>query len=101
MTSDKISASEMVQSLTGFEEIAIERHMAIDVYADGERKPMAVMRALAFVMNKRDGGKDVDARQYALSLPMGDLTDLFADEEVELDPEEPETPSGEGFAPSE
>lgn len=99
--SDKISASEMVQSLTGFEEIAIEQHMKVDPYADGERKPLAVMRALIFVQRKRAGDKDTEARRVAMSLPMGELQDLFADETPELDPEDPETPSGEDSAPSE
>lgn len=98
---DQITASEMVQSLTGFEELAIERHMAVDPYADAERKPMAVMRALVFVLRKREGLKDADAREAAMSMPMGDLQNLFAEEEPELDPENPETAAGEGFAPSE
>lgn len=101
MSDDKISASEMVQSLTGFEEIAIERHMGIDPYADGEAKPLKVLRALVFVQRKRAGGKDAEAREYAMGLTMGEVQDLFAKESPELDPENPETPVGEGFAPSE
>lgn len=95
---EKITASEMVQSLTGFEELAIEHHMRIDPYADGATKPMSVMRALVFVLRKREGMKDTDARQAALSLPMGQLQGLFAEETPELDPENPETPAGEGSA---
>lgn len=101
MTPEKMSATEMVQSLTGFEEVAIERHMGMDPYADAERKPMGVMRALVFVLRKREGMKDSEAREAAMSLPMGELQDLFAEETPELDPENPETPPGEGFAPSE
>ena len=98
----KITASEMVQSLTGFEELAIEKHMGVDPYADGQRKPMAVMRALVFVLRKREGASDADARQAAMGMPMGQLRDLFEDEQPEeLDPENPETPAGEGSAPSE
>ena len=99
---NKISASEMLQSLTGFEEIAIEKHMGVDPYADGERKPMSVMRALVFIARKREGLKDHEAREAAMGMPMGQLSDLFAEEApAELDPENPETPAGEGSAPSE
>lgn len=97
----KITASEMVQSLNGFEELAIEKHMGIDPYADGERKPMAVMRAMVFVLRKREGATDQEARQAAMEMPMGVLKDIFEDEPEELDPENPETPAGEGSAPSE
>lgn len=98
--SAQISASEMIQSLTGFEELAIEKNMGVDPYADGERKPMAVMRALVFVVRKREGLGDRDARQAAMGMPMGELQGLFADEVQELDPESPVTPAGEGSAPS-
>ena len=97
---EQITATEMVQSLTGFEELAIERYMAVDPYGDAERKPMAVMRALVFVLRKREGLKDAEAREAAMSMPMGELQTVFAEEEPELDPENPETPAGEGFAPS-
>lgn len=98
----KITANEMVQSLTGFDELAIEKHMGIDPYADGERKPMAVMRAMVFVLRRREGASDQEARQAAMEMPMGVLKDTFAEEEPEeLDPENPETPAGEGSAPSE
>lgn len=100
--SDKITASEMVQSLTGFEELAIEHHMKIDPYADGARKPLSVMRALVFVLRKREGLKDHEARQAAMGMPMSEVQGFFAEEGPEdIDPENPETPSGEGFAPSE
>ncbi|WP_323792423.1 hypothetical protein [Nocardioides sp.] len=101
MIVQKITATEMVQSLTGFEEIAIDQTMRVDPYTDGERKPMLVLRALVFVMHKREGHKDHEAREYALSMPMSELSEVFADETPDLDPEEPETPSGEDSAPSE
>lgn len=101
MSDDKITASEMLQTLTGFEELAIEKHMGVDPYADGERKPLKVMRALTFVNATRQGLDAVKARQQAMDMPMSQVQEQFADEEPELDPENPETPAGEGFAPSE
>lgn len=96
----KISAGEFVQSLTGFEEIAIERHMGIDPYADGEAKPMKVMRALVFVQYTRDGVDPSTARQRAMDLTMHEVQERFEDEDPEIDEDSPETPSGEGSAHS-
>lgn len=96
-----LTATEMQQSLTGLEELAIEKHMGVDPYSDGAAKPMRVMRALIFVMRKREGLSDQKAREAAMSLPMGELKKFFAEEVPELDPENPETPAGEGSAPSE
>ena len=99
MTSS-ITPSEMVESLTGFDELAIQKHMGVDPYSDAERKPMAVIRALIFIQHRRDGLKDAEAKEAAMSMPMREVEDFFADEEDEIDPENPETPSGEGSAPS-
>lgn len=97
---EPISAGEMVQSLTGFEELAIEQHMKIDPYTDGGRKPVAVLRSLVFVVNKRAGKTDREAREIAMSMPAGELQDMFADEPEEIDPDNPETPAGEDSAPA-
>ena len=92
----QISASEMVQSLTGFEEIAIEKHMGIDPYADGETKPLKVLRALLFVQATREGMTAPAAREHAMGLAMGAVQDRFVEEEEpeDLDPDEPETEAG-------
>lgn len=96
----QITASEMVESLTGFEEIAIEKHMGIDPYADGERKPLKVMRALVFIRATRDGMDAAKAREHAMSLSMGQVQEQFADDEPEIDPDAPETEPGKGVSPS-
>ena len=70
VTTEQISASEMVQSLTGFEEIAIEKTMHVDPYKDGEAKPIRVLRALVFVLELRKGLDTAAARQAAMDMPM-------------------------------
>lgn len=98
--STKITASEMVESLTGFEEIAIEKHMGIDPYADGERKPLKVMRALVFVRATREGMDAPKAREHAMTLSMGQVQEQFAEDEPEIDSAAPETESGKDVTPA-
>jgi hypothetical protein len=101
VTSAQISATDMVESITGFEEIAIEKHFGLDVYQDGEDKPIKVMRALAFLLRTREGLDAKTAKEQVMAMPMGAVQDLFADELEELDPEDPMTESGKDSEPSE
>lgn len=90
----KLSAQEMVQSLTGFDEIAIDKHMGIDPYADGERKPIAVLRALVFVQKTREGLSAPAAKDVAMGMSMQDVQDSFEDEADDVDPEQPDSDQG-------
>lgn len=98
---EKLSAGDMINSLTGFEEIAIEQHMGTDPYADGERKPMKVMRALVFVQQTRSGMTPQEAKNHALNLSLADVQAAFSDEEDEVMPEEPVTEEGKEDSASE
>lgn len=95
------TVTEMTESLTGFEEIAIEKHMGIDVYAEGEAKPLRVMRALIFAYLTREGMSAHEAKDAAQGLPMKACLDYFADDPAELDDDDPETPVGEGASAAE
>lgn len=96
-----MTLEEAMASLTGFDEIAIEKHFGgLDVYTDGEKKVARVMRALAFVQFRRDGKADRDALQAAQELTFKDLTARFLPDETEIDPEDPETESGKDSAPA-
>lgn len=95
-----MTIQEVMESLTGFDEIAIEKHFnGFDVYTDGETRSIRAMRALAFVLYRRDGQTDRDALTAAQELPFKDLTALFLPDEPELDPNDPETPSGKDSTP--
>lgn len=84
------SALDVMNSLTGFEEIAIEQHMDIDPYLDGDAKPMKVMRALVFVLQVREGLTPQKAKDHALGLPLSELqTQFLSEEESELGEEAP------------
>lgn len=94
----KFSSEEVMGSLTGFDEIAIEKHMNIDVYTDGERKPIVLMRALVFVLLRRDGQSDTDAKQTVQGMSVKAVQELFEDDD-EANPEDPDTDSGKDVSP--
>lgn len=87
-----------MDTLTGFDELAITKHFdGLDIYADGERKGVLVIRALVFVDQRRHGLTDINAHTAAMDMPLGAVTAYFTDETTEeIDPESMETPSGEG-----
>ena len=89
-----VTAAEVVQSLTGFDEIAIEK--AFGVAVEGMATEAALLRALAFVVEKRAGKNDAEAKKAALSLSRKDVEGYFTAAEDEPMPEEPVTASGKG-----
>jgi hypothetical protein len=82
------TADEVFESLTGFDEIAISTVFghAISTLED-DRSMMA--RALVFVLNRRDGLTDVDAKAAAMEIRIGDLLTYFAEESLESGKDEP------------
>lgn len=95
-----MTLDEMVESLTGFDELAIEKHFdGFDIYAHGETKGIRAMRALAFVQFRRDGQTDREAVKTAQELTFKALKDRFLPDQPEIDPADPETPSGKDSTP--
>jgi hypothetical protein len=81
---DKQSAEDLIRSMTGFEEIAIERRFGKDLEKLGES--MMSLRAMAFVMVRREnGGDDTAAYNTVMGMPLDGITDMFADEPDEDD----------------
>lgn len=76
-TGARLTMSEAVKSLTGFDEIAVEARFRREFVELG--KTMTV-RAVAFVLHRRGGMTDGDAYQAAMSAPLSALNDLFAPE---------------------
>jgi hypothetical protein len=105
-----ITVTEMVESLTGFDEIAIAKHFdGLDPYTDAQTKPILISRALVFVHLRRGNEQrarlsDIDAHTAAMTMPMGEVTTYFADGEdddaaIELGLPAV-TPSGEDVPPA-
>ena len=94
MSTTGMGFDEVMESITGFDEIAIEKHFGIDMYTDGERKPMLVTRAAVFVHLKHNGMNDLDARQEALGMSVKAVGDYFDLDDAEVMPDEPVTAVG-------
>jgi hypothetical protein len=86
-----ITALEGMRSLTGFDEIAVEKAFGKEF---DDLNGRDTVRAVIFVLEKRAGANDKDAKQYAMSVPMGQLDDHFETDPEEVDENEPETEAG-------
>jgi hypothetical protein len=88
-----MTAEEFAETLTGFEEIAIEKHMGLDVYTESKKKPVLAMRAMVFVDQTRQGLDAAAAKDAALGMTVKDVQSYF-NEDDEVTPDTPETESG-------
>lgn len=96
--STNITANEMVESLTGFEEIAIANQFGAEITELFEKRPMGAVRALVFVDMTRSGLTTPDAKRAALELTIKQVTGYFLAEEDEPMPDDPVTESGKDAA---
>jgi hypothetical protein len=94
MSEQKVTGDEFLESMTGFEEIAVEKQFGTDVLGLAEHKATMFTRALVFVMQKRDGRADKDAYDAVMNMPLSEVQDHFAEPEDEVMPSEPETEPG-------
>ena len=94
--SDIGSAEEFVQSLNGFEEIAIRVNFGSEWGSLAEQSPTTLTRALVFIHLKRQGVTDEQAKQQVMAMPLSEITSYFETPIEEIDPDEPETEQGKG-----
>lgn len=93
--SAQITSDEMLESLTGFDELAIEKAFDADWQTLVTQKQTMFLRALIFVQLRRDGKSDKDAKNAVMELSLKAANDFFADDEVpDLDPDQPDSESG-------
>lgn len=93
---ERMSADEFMETLTGFDEIAIEKAWGKDVMALAQGSPTTLLRALVFVERRRDGLNDHEAKDAVLGMTLREVNERFVDDEDEPMPEEPVTVAGEG-----
>ena len=74
----KPTTSETVESLTGYEELAIEKQFGEEI---SDLSPLKLMRALAFVLQKRAGKNDVDAKKAVMSMTQTQVQEAFSEED--------------------
>jgi hypothetical protein len=79
MPSTDLTAGEVFDSLTGHDEMAITQHFGRTI-SDLTDDPSMWGRALVFVLRRRDGVNDDDARNEALAMTLKGATSYFAEE---------------------
>lgn len=77
---EKINYREFASSLTGFEEIAVQRSFGHELDELGKT---ILARALLFIQAKRDGAKDADAYRTVMNLRLDQVEDRFRTEPAE------------------
>lgn len=95
----KVTADEFLESMNGFDEIAIEQRFGDDVLNLAQKQPTRFTRALVFVLLRRDGKSDAEAYQSVMEMGLGAVQNYFADEEDEVMPEEPTSAAGKDGSP--
>ncbi len=101
MSQTTMSADELLNSLTGHDEIAIHAASgsSIPVLAEGQQTIM--LRCLIAVHISRETGDPFPlAYRTAMGMPMGELTGYFAAEAADFDPDQPDSDVGKGSSPS-
>ena len=90
-----VTLSEISESLTGFEELDIEKAFGrtyAQIAAD-DNFTMFGRALIAVHLSRTQSIPYTEAYDQAMRMPIRDLDDYFAPDE-ELDPDEPETPAG-------
>jgi hypothetical protein len=89
-----MTVAEMSGSMTGFEEVAVEKQFG----PLGSHRGTMAARALVFIYFSRSMSAD-DAYQRAMEIPQGAIDGYF-DEDDEITPDTPTTESGKGSGPA-
>jgi|WetSurMetagenome_2_1015567.scaffolds.fasta_scaffold72741_3 hypothetical protein len=74
--SEKLDAEELSRSLTGFDEIAIQKWFKAPFT---DLSSTLVSRALIFIHRKRQGASDADAYRTVMEMGLGEVAEHFDD----------------------
>lgn len=89
-----MTAADMFDSLTGFEEMGVVKMFGRPVTDYGRKgraeNPLMLVRALIYVAAKRDGSNDATAYKAAMTLPSREVQDYF-----DPDPDDTDEPEGD------
>ena len=90
--------SEAMNAVTGFDEIAVDKHFGLDLYAQAqiEGKPVLIQRAVVFVDLRHQGVADRDAYRRAMEMPVSELGGYFEPEPENELPDDPDSEPGKG-----
>lgn len=87
------TAEELMESLCGYDFIAIAHNFGDTIANLAEKDPAMMLLALVFIAKRRQGATDDDARNAAMAMPFKEVTAFFAEttEEESGKDESPET----------
>ena len=77
--SAKPTVEDSVNSLTGFDEIAVRKRFGAEL---SDLSATMMMRALVYILNLRESKDEPAAFNAAMKMPLGDIQNVFADGEV-------------------
>lgn len=87
-------SGEVVESLTGHDEAAIEKVFGRSVEDLAENTGSQFLRALLFAVHRHDGMTDANAYKAVMDLTLRDLKTKFATDDEGEDPDLPGSESG-------
>jgi len=91
MATKKPTLKEVSQSLTGFDEIAIKQKFSTSLAQLSQDDATQFARALAFVLERRDGKNDAEAYHIVQTDTLAKINARFREEDAEADFSEPPT----------
>jgi hypothetical protein len=94
-TNEKLSFSDMVGSLTGYEEVAIEERFGQPVGHLMRAALTKAGRALIFIDEQRKGAKAPAAYKAAMELRLEQVNERFFDDDEDADDFDPDNPDTE------
>lgn len=100
MSGTEQTPDEVIDSLTGHDELAISQHFG-ETIGELVRNQSMLRRVCVFVLKRREGLNDDDARNFAMDLPLGQAFAWFGQEsddsgkdETEPEPRPSSSPDG-------
>lgn len=89
------SSDEVMESLTGYDELAIEKAFGDEVESLIRKgRGLTYLRALVFAQELHGGAKHDEAKKTALTMTVKELNGRFREENEDGDPELPGSESG-------
>lgn len=95
MSATTMTAEEMFESLTGYEEVGVSQHFGAEIGSLAGSKPTMFLRSMVFTHLVREGKTAKEAKAEVMGMPLKACNDYFAEDD-EPNPEDPVTPAGEG-----
>ena len=90
------TGKEVLESVTGFEEIAIVKAFGLTVEAlsSDKSRRLTFARSMVFIVFKRQGKKDAEAKDAALALTIKQVNEFFVPEPDDVDEDDADSDAG-------